>query len=195
MPNNDFAPFQKKNTVFVVRNITSPIKVVRIFHYPINPGDERDLLDIPGVDEADIRGSLLKGEIQHKLAAKEIIITKSDIDLLQFNTLQKTFLINNGLKIGHSVLPTMTSLLRREDEFLIGSTNGVNRTFFIPDSQFIFDPLHTIIVYKNGVKEVMIDDYLIFESGGPGTGYNGVIYNTAPLVDDVLTADYYINQP
>lgn len=102
---NEFAPYISKAQCFVVRNIgISPKKTIRIFQYPIQYGDERDLLKIPGVGESDIRASLLKGELNHKIRASEIIITCSDIDLLQFNNGQKLFLQNvgiiNGLEVG-----------------------------------------------------------------------------------------------
>lgn len=104
MGNNSFAPFQKRNTSFIVKNIiTDSNKTVRIFHYPIPVGTERDLLAIPGVSESDIRASLLKGEILHKILAGEIHIVSSDIDLLQFNTEQKVFLQNAGVTIGLEV--------------------------------------------------------------------------------------------
>lgn len=97
---NQFAPFRKYNQGFVVRNIASPNKMVRIFQFPIGPGQDRDLLDIPGVGEADLRASLLKGELLRKLRANEITITFSDIDLLQFNDNQKQFLMDSGVVNG-----------------------------------------------------------------------------------------------
>lgn len=104
MGNNSFAPYQKRFTSFIVTNIiTDSNKVVRIFQYPIPVGKSRDLLDIPGVAEDDIRASLLKGEILHKLLANEISVTTSDIDLLQFNAQQKAFLQASGITIGLDV--------------------------------------------------------------------------------------------
>jgi len=104
MGNNSFAPYEKLSTSFVVKNIiTNSNKVVRIFQYPIPVGKTRDLLDIPGVGEADIRASLLKGEILHKLLAKEISVITSDIDLLQFNAQQKALLQAAGITIGLDV--------------------------------------------------------------------------------------------
>lgn len=99
-----FAPYLKINGCFVVLNTAPENKTIKIFNYPINYGQTRDLLQIPGVAEADIRASLLKGEINHKIRAGEVIVTCSDIDLLQFNASQKTFLqgagIVNGLDAG-----------------------------------------------------------------------------------------------
>lgn len=101
---NSFAPFLKINGCFIVQNISPQVKTIKIFNYPINYGGTRDLLQIPGVAEGDIRASLLKGELQHKLRAKDIIVICSDIDLLQFNAGQKMFLqaagIVNGLDVG-----------------------------------------------------------------------------------------------
>jgi len=101
---NEFAPYTKLNGCFVVRNITPDRnKTIKIFNYPINFNTTRDLLQIPGVSEADIRASLLKGELNHKIRAKDILIECSDIDLLQFNNAQKTFLQNAGVTIGLDV--------------------------------------------------------------------------------------------
>jgi len=104
---NVFAPYRKRNTSFIVKNIiTNSNKTVKIFHYPIPIGAVRDLLGIPGISESDIRASLLKGEILHKILAKEITVIESDIDLLQFNTAQKLFLqkagVINGLEVTDS---------------------------------------------------------------------------------------------
>src|SRR5665213_3370860 len=99
-----FAPFRKINGCFIVMNISPQIKTIRIFNYPINYTDTRDLLSIPGVAEQDIRASLLKGELCWKILARDIVIICSDIDLLQFNDAQRSFLqaagIINGLEVG-----------------------------------------------------------------------------------------------
>ena len=101
---NDFAPFLKKYGCFIVRNVTPDRnKTIKIFNYPIPFNKSRDLLQIPGVAEADIRASLLKGEIRHKILAKDIIVECSDIDLLQFNDDQKQFLIDAGIIDGLAV--------------------------------------------------------------------------------------------
>lgn len=119
MSMNSFAPFLKQNTSFVVKNIiTESNKVVRIFQYPIPVGQERDLLSIPGVGESDIRASLLKGEILHKLLAREIIVVFSDIDLLQFNNAHKLFLQNSGITIGLEVTGAQGALTPSDHEIL-----------------------------------------------------------------------------
>lgn len=101
-----FAPYLKINGCFIVQNISPQIKTINIFQYPINYMGTRDLLQIPGVAESDIRASLLKGELNHKIRANDITVICSDIDLLQFNANQKLFLqgagIVNGLDAGTS---------------------------------------------------------------------------------------------
>ena len=198
MGNNSFAPFQKKNTTFMVKNIiTKSNKTVRIFNYPIPVGQTRDLLDIPGVAEDDIRAALLKGEILEKLLAEEIAIVQSDIDLLQFNDDQRTFLQNSGVTVGLQVTADQMAVLRKDDVQLNGPVDGVNTTFTIPSGTWIQNSLYKIIVYLNGVKQVYLDDYTIAESGGAGTGYDTVNFTIPPeasiLPIDVVTADYYVD--
>src|ERR1019366_6611666 len=98
---------------FVVQNITGMAgnpnkpKCVEIFNYPIlSNGGIRDLMMIEGVSEESIRASLLKGEINRKLRAKEITILASDIDLLQFNQNQANFLYSSGITNGIKVTPS-----------------------------------------------------------------------------------------
>jgi hypothetical protein len=89
-------------TVFKVRNIT-PKKTVRVFNYPIPAGMVRDLMDIPEVSEADIRHSLLKGTLMIKILTDEIVVDESNIDLLQFDQCQKSFLQGAGITEGLEV--------------------------------------------------------------------------------------------
>lgn len=91
------------STKFIVKNIAPGGKRIKLFNYPIENGRTRDLLRIPYVTEADIRGSLLKGSLLFKLRAEEIIVVDSDIDLLQFNDDQKLFLQQSGIVKGLEV--------------------------------------------------------------------------------------------
>lgn len=194
--NNQFAPFQKRNQSFVVKNIAANKKTITIFQYPINFNGTRDLLAIPGVSESSIRASLLKGELLRKIEAEEIIILESDIDLLQFNLNQRAFLESNGVVNGTRVGFDQLSYNRKEDIQLIGAVNDINTVFKIPSGTFIQDNDHKIIVYKNGVKQFYLDDYFVAESNGVGSGYDTVIFTTPPQTipapDDVITADYYL---
>lgn len=185
------------NACFIVRNkITDSNKTIQIFNYPIPVGYYRDLIRIPGISEADIRASLLKGTLRNKIFAGEIEVVCSDIDLLQFNGLQKVFLQNAGIVNGLAITGDQSAVTKREDIQLLGTVDDVNTIYTIPDSSFIYDGFYKIIVYRNGVKQHLPDDFTIFESGGPGTGYDGIIMTTPPTTnpppDDIITADYYI---
>lgn len=130
MGESEFSYSLKYNTHFIVRNITgqpnsmlhlagdnpaipppyrssafytSPKKIVNIFQYPINPGGTRDLLQIPGVQESDIRASLLKGELRHKFLCGDIELISSNIDLLQFSDKQRAWLQSYGFTEGVTV--------------------------------------------------------------------------------------------
>lgn len=118
---NNFGTFFKKNptTRFVVRNIAYGNKTVKVFNFPILNGKTRDLLDIPGVSEADIRHSLLKGELLIKCKQSEILVQDSDIDLLQFNDDQKSFLQSVGIIKGLEVTTGVSQGLTEEQHLTL----------------------------------------------------------------------------
>lgn len=194
-----FAPGKKRNTCFIVKNIiTGSNKVVRIFQYPIPVGQTRDILAIPGVSESDIRASLLKGELLHKILSQEITIVSSDIDLLQFDALQKQFLMDSGVTCGLSITQTngMDAALY-QNVMLVGVVDGVNTVFTIADGyKFVQNDEYVITVYYNGVRQDLTIDYIVMESGGVGTGYDTVIFNDPPdpgfTIISYITADYYV---
>ncbi len=197
---DSFAPGSRNPNCFVVQNITSkPKKTIHIFHYPIHHGRTRDLLRIPGVAEDDIRASLLKGEIKHKILTRDIIVLCSDIDLLQFNDTQKAFLQSAGIVKGLSVdFPELTqevvdainagggggvgvTYLFRQRQTLIGPVDGTNRVFITPNSDKFIDGIFNnnefhIYVSHNGHGMKYGMDYLISESGGVGTGYDTITF-------------------
>jgi hypothetical protein len=191
MPLNEFAPFQKINGGFVVNNNSNPKKTIFIFNYPIPFGQSRDLLAIPGVSESDIRSSLLKGELQHKIRVGEISVLSSDIDLLQFNDAHKSFLQSAGIINGLEVTGTIgTGGFDVQDSSLIGTQNNVNITFttltkFKHTSQF------KEVLFVNGLRQHIPEDYFVAESGGLGTGYDTIVFVAPPYPDDVLTIDYF----
>lgn len=192
MGSNDFAPFRKINTFFIVQNICKYKKTIKIFNYPIPVGEQRDLLAIPGVGEADIRASLLKGEIRVKLMVKEIRIIESDIDLVQFNADQKKFLEENGIKFG---LDGGGNYTLKQEVPLIGIRNGINRIFHTPEP-FLNGTLDTgekmhISVEHNGRSLYEGIDYTVSESGGSGTGFDTLNFiSFSPNQQSVLYANY-----
>jgi hypothetical protein len=191
-----FAPGSKNPNCFIVKNIDPQHRTLFIFQYPINYGCTRNLILIPGVAEDDIRASCLKGELQRKMQYGEIEVICSDIDLLQFNETQLAFLQNAGIVNGLQITSGQIDVIEQQDIQLIGVVDGFNTIYTIPDNIWIQSAPYKIIVYKNGVKQVLGDDYFISESGGPGTGYNIITMSIppspTPLPVDILTADYYI---
>lgn len=203
MGDNSFAPNTTRAGYgqFVVLNIANPLKVVRIFNYPIQPfnadGDTRDLLKIPGLGEADIRASLLKGELRNKLLANEIVVLASDVDLLQFNINQLSFLTASGITYGTQVgIPQWTNVWN-EDIHLVGVVDGVNTKYTIPSGTFVQSGYYKIVVYLNGVKQNFNDDYTI--SASTSKGLDTITMGIAPEIitppTDVLTADYWQGNP
>lgn len=108
---SDFAPGPKQNTAFIVKNISSSRRTIKIFGNKIAWNHEFDLLGIPGVAEEDIRASLLKGDLLRRLSNQTIEIVQSDINLLQFNEEQREFLESNGITVGNGeLLDLMTEM-------------------------------------------------------------------------------------
>lgn len=200
MGNNEFAPISTNNGRFVVLNISTQQKMLKIFNYPIPFGTTRDLLAIPGVGEADIRAALLKGEIRIKIEAGEIVVTESDIDLLQFNTIQYSFLTNAGITTGTRVTPGQTSgfsggsgesitYVWKQQVVPVGTKNGINRVFFTAD--LFLDGTYNgnifrITVNFNGRQLVKDIDYTISKTGSaPGIGFNTITFTS--LIPDSTT--------
>jgi hypothetical protein len=200
---DEFAPYPKKYGCFIVRNVTPDRKkTIRIFGYPINFNQTRDILQIPGVAEADIRASLLKGELRHKLLAKDIIIECSDIDLLQFNDDQKHFLQEAGIIKGLEVSGGIAEIpfLMKQNVPMIGDVDGTNRIFSIPaPDKFINGTFNgnifKIQVFHNGRELDETTDYIVSESGGAGTGYDTIVLvSFSPRANSKIYCNYVIKK-
>lgn len=185
--------FQKNPTTkFIVKNIAPGNKRIRVFAYPINNGETRDLLAIPGVSESNIRHSLLKGELLIKIKYKELIIIDSDIDLLQFNPDQLLFLQSSGVTKGLQVDSSNFIHPFISDTLLTGTKNGINTSFTLSTGdKFVYNSTYVITVYVNGVRQAYTSNFIISESGGVGTGYDTIIFIEAPSAQDILIADYF----
>ena len=186
------------STRFIVKNIAPYGKRIKIFNYPIVNRGTRDLLSIPEISEADIRHSLLKGELITKLRCREIIVVDSDIDLTQYNAEHKAYLLSVGITKGlgdefsggGSV--TVPYYLHQNID-LIGIKDGVNRIFMTPDFFIngLFDSNEfSVEIRHNGQTLVEDINYILSESGGVGTGYDTITLNFAPIDGDTLVADY-----
>ncbi len=71
------------------------------------------------------------------------------------------------------------SYIRKYNIALQGIINGINATFTSP-SPFIPESL---VVYRNGLRQKIINDFQT-------TGTSTVIFNTSPIVGEILTIDY-----
>lgn len=186
-------------TVFVVKNIAPEGKRIKIFNFPINNGEERDLMSINFVSEADIRHSLLKGELLTKLRSREAIVTACNIDLLQFDDVHKAFLrsvgVVNGLEAGGGSGPSILSFAFKQGISLIGDIDGANRTFRTPEvfiNSTYGNNKFSILVRHNGRVLAENSDYFVAEGGGAGTGFNTIILTFSPGINSIILADYVV---
>lgn len=189
------------DTVFRVKNIAPNNKRVKVFTLPIKNGSVRDLMTIPHVSEADIRHSLLKGELNVKLRAKEIFVVESNINLLQFDPCHRQFLIDSGITYGIDASGGTAEVpfTFKQGQDLIGTQDGTNPIFTTPDN-FIQGTFGNnefrILIRHNGRTLQEGTDYIVSESGGVGTGYDTVIFKcTLPGAEDEITVDYVVETP
>lgn len=77
-----------------------------------------------------------------------------------------------------------------------GVKDGVNRTFTTPGGEkFLNTSGYEVWFFVNGVmkEEGASSDYVVSESGGPGTGFDTItLGNFAPESDDNLSMVYFI---
>lgn len=181
---NSFATLSDSISEFVVKNIAPSKKLIRIFNYPIPYGTTRNLMLIPGVAEPEIKTSLLKGELNVKIRAGELSIVKTDIDLIQFSDKQKQFLQLYGIYNG---LDSFSTDNIRSNIVLIGSIDGVNKIFQLPNNDTFINANFNVQIYLNGVRQLLGSDFLIY-----GNDNNAIIMTSPPDIGDVVCADYYI---
>ncbi len=93
------------STVFVVQNISQTHKTINLFGLPLGYRRSYDLLSIPEISEADIRHSLLKGELKSKATVGDIRVIRSTIDLTQYDSQQREFLASIGITSGVAGTP------------------------------------------------------------------------------------------
>jgi hypothetical protein len=83
----------------------------------------------------------------------------------------------------------------RVSQNLSGAKDGVNTTYYTPGREkFAHNlPFFDISIYFNGSRLSIINDYLIEESEGRGTGYDTIILLVPPpRFNDLLFADYIL---
>lgn len=72
-----FANRINKYVKFIVKNVSPSKKAVVIFNQKIGDGKSINLLGLPGIDEAAISASLLKGNLRYKLDVGDLIVTEN----------------------------------------------------------------------------------------------------------------------
>ena len=101
------------------------------------------------------------------------------------------YLVNN-LSLQASLTIFVAASRFRNAQVLAGMRDGVNTMFRVPGAEHYLHnlPFFSVAVYLNGMRLALLDDYVVVESLGPGTGYDAVLLNEAPFSDDHLFADY-----
>lgn len=160
---------------FVVKNISPDRRRIRIFNYPIAYNENRDLLNCADISEADIRASLLKGQLLNKIRAAEIRIIESTVDLIQFDDQHKQILQNAGITTGleagaggsgipeaqHKVLRHLVHLAEGGGPFDGFSSGAYRETVNVPDSPLVA----SVTWYASAAKTAKILEKNITYSG------------------------------
>jgi hypothetical protein len=105
------------------------------------------------------------------------------INQLSLQVAQQLFIAANRYRVGQN---------------LVGLKNGVNLTYRTPGlEKFAHNlPFLDISVYFNGSRLALLDDYMVMESGGFGTGFDTIVLAVPPpLSNDHLLADYILQVP
>jgi hypothetical protein len=181
------------NTKFVVQNTAPGNKRIRIFQYPINNGETRDLLAIPYISEADIRHSLLKGELLIKITTGEAKVVESNIDLIQFESQQLAFLQHAGITIGLEVesqfsqdqIDQILQIIRISDGNGPTTDYTSSYRYTLPEA----DPFPTqIIWYDSNVepRKKITEKTIIYDEQKRITQEDHIAYNA----DETIIAQY-----
>lgn len=146
-----FSP-KTANIYFIVKNISPLRKRLTIFNAPIEYNSTRDLLALPSISEADIRHSLIKGELCNRLKNRDIIITSSNIDLLQFSDDQKQFLKSYGVSLGTELTSTIVPYDDSKSLPAISASNVQDALDYIK-ANLTIDKLNKLRVGKSGAVD------------------------------------------
>lgn len=154
------------DSVFIVKNITSD-RQIKVFNIKLMPGASYDLMNIPFVSEADIKTSLLKGELRTALEHSKIQIVDSTIDLVQYGNDFISFLESNS---------TVTSGIRdsifeTEIRALRDLPDPVNGVITLSKSNTVYNIIGNVDL---GTNELVI------------TGTNTAIIGRNPRADSLM---------
>jgi hypothetical protein len=79
------------------------------------------------IGEADIKTSLLKGDLKHLILVGDIVVECSNVELISFSDEHQMFLAAAGITTGTSVMDLNYAF--RINEGMIGEQDGRNRIF------------------------------------------------------------------
>lgn len=101
--------------------------------------------------------------------------------------------------VNYLSLQTAQQLFIAADRFrtgvgLIGPKDGINVSFHTPGFEKFSQnlPFLSISLYFNGIRQALLDDYVVVESAGVGTGFDTIIMERPLRTGDHLLADYVI---
>lgn len=93
---NPFADgLNNSSSTFIVKNNSK--KSIAVMGIRIPPGGSYNLMNLPGITEADIKVALTKGVIKRKINTRELQVLSSDLSLDTTNYSQRSFLLNNNI--------------------------------------------------------------------------------------------------
>lgn len=181
---------------FVVKNTTSPPKTICVFNQKIPFNTTKNLLEIPGVGEEDIRISLLKGQILNKILSGDIVIVSSDVNALNFNVNHRSFLLDSNLTVGTQIDSSILPYTAKRDITMVGPIDGYNAKFYCSiGDHFVVDGSYVVIIHWNGIRQIMNSDFyvdVLSRSSTVSNAYSAIYMAIPPSPGDILVADYYI---
>ena len=124
---------------FIVKNITSPARIVKVFNTQIYPGKSLDIMKIPGVTEADVRYSLLTGDLKNRINYRQLEVTTSPITLTSHISMDILNIVGPANLI--RPLPIVPGIVKT-------LTDNVAKELFQIDLSQTYDPPETIPNYS-----------------------------------------------
>jgi len=160
---------------FVVKNILTN-KTIKIFEIKIPPGSLYDLMTIPEVSEADIKHSILKGVLRNRMNSGDVIITDSNINLVQYNTEFIRFMQGSGIEFGVRDHENDERIITN----LIDLPAAVNGVITLNEDNILYKIKGQVDLGSNKILVTAIGTQ--FEGRGPN--FDALIGNVAgPLLD------------
>jgi len=166
---NPFADGINNASTFIVKN-NNARKAVKVMGVNIAAGNSYNLMDLPGVIEADIKVSLLKGVLKRKLSIGEISITACDLDLTGFNTIQNAFIQSNNVQSAQSANFYVANL---------ATLALVNDALYNNGTRVFVNTLKDIYVLDKSATQGSNGNTIVSTLSGSGRWFREIIKNPA----------------